>query len=66
MPIFASASMGAVVRLTCPRCGEVQARARASESATYECRKCGVPFTGREGREAAVEAKDEAPPRDEE
>lgn len=60
-PIFASASVGAIVRMTCPHCGEVQARARASEEATYECRRCGKPFTAAEGR-----ASEQAPaPRDE-
>lgn len=51
MPIFGGASAGAVVKLRCPKCGEVQARARAPKGTTYECRKCGHPFTREEGSE---------------
>jgi predicted SprT family Zn-dependent metalloprotease len=35
----------AIVRLVCPKCGEVQARARRPRGATYPCRKCAAPLT---------------------
>jgi uncharacterized Zn finger protein len=44
MAIFAGASAGAVVKLECPACGEVQARARAPKGTVYECRACGRPI----------------------
>jgi transposase-like protein len=56
-PIFAAASRGAVVRMTCPHCGEIQARARAGDDATYTCRKCGETFTAAEGKEEPDDPK---------
>lgn len=50
MVIFGSAAAAALVRLRCPKCGELQARARLPEAATYECRKCGATFTQAEGK----------------
>ena len=47
--IFGAASRAAVVKLTCPKCGEVQARARGKEDEKYACRKCGHVFTRAEG-----------------
>lgn len=51
MPIFGGASRGAVIKLRCPHCREVQARARGSKK--YTCRKCKKPFTREEGEAAA-------------
>lgn len=51
MAVFAGASMGAIVRLLCPKCGEVQARARAPEGTEYECRACGHGFRREEMNE---------------
>lgn len=42
--IFGAASRAAVVELTCPKCGEVQARARDTEGTKRFCRKCGAPL----------------------
>lgn len=45
MPIiFGAAARAAVVRLECPSCGEIQARARAKQGTVYTCRKCGKPI----------------------
>ena len=52
---------GSIVKLRCPKCGEVQARARQPKGATYDCRKCGKPFTREDS--AAAEAKAHAPRR---
>lgn len=51
MAIFAGASAGAVVRLRCPQCGEVQARARGPKDTVYTCRNCRRSFTRDEARE---------------
>lgn len=45
MPLGGSASRGAVVAVTCPKCGELQTRARKPENEPYECRKCHAKFT---------------------
>jgi predicted RNA-binding Zn-ribbon protein involved in translation (DUF1610 family) len=47
--IFGAASRAAVVKLTCPKCGEVQARALGAEDEAYACRNCGKVFTRSEG-----------------
>ena len=44
MIVVFGASQGAVVKLACPKCGEVQARARQPEGARYTCRRCGEVF----------------------
>jgi transposase-like protein len=51
------ASFGAVVRLRCPRCWEVQAREKRPAGAQpYTCHKCKRTFTLEEGlAEAARE-----------
>jgi len=54
--IFSGASAGAVLRLQCPRCSEVQARARAPEDSSYACRKCGERFTRKQGQANEAEA----------
>jgi DNA-directed RNA polymerase subunit RPC12/RpoP len=51
-----AASRGAVVAVRCPKCGEVQARARGPAGTRYVCRACGKRFT-------LEEAKVEEPPR---
>ena len=40
MIIVYGSSHGAVIKLQCPKCGEVQARARRPD-ARYACRRCG-------------------------
>jgi hypothetical protein len=40
--IFAAASRAVVVALTCPKCGEVQARALEPDDKERLCRKCGA------------------------
>jgi len=61
--IFAGASAGAVLRLQCPKCSEVQARARVPEPASYACRKCGEQFTRRQGQANEAEALRSKPTR---
>ena len=56
--IFGAASRAAVVKLTCPKCGEVQARALGSEDDQYACRNCGNTFTRAEGERR----EDDRPP----
>ena len=51
MPIFGGASGGAVIKLRCPHCREIQARARGEKK--YTCRKCKKVFTRKAGEEAA-------------
>jgi transposase-like protein len=46
MAVFAGA---ALVRLVCPHCGEVQARARKKKTERYACRRCHRRFTLTEG-----------------
>lgn len=50
MPIiFGGGTAGAILKLQCPKCGEVQARAREPKGTLYECRKCGHSFTREAG-----------------
>ncbi|CAN5552780.1 hypothetical protein BH09MYX1_BH09MYX1_24110 [soil metagenome] len=45
MPIvFGAGALAGAIRLECPSCGEIQARARAPEGTVYSCRKCGKPI----------------------
>jgi predicted SprT family Zn-dependent metalloprotease len=44
MIIVGGAAIGAIMKLRCDSCGEVQARARGPEGTTYACRKCGKPI----------------------
>lgn len=45
MPIvFGASARAALVRLVCPSCGEIQARAREKKGTVYACRKCGKPI----------------------
>ncbi|HEU4407038.1 MAG TPA: hypothetical protein VFS43_17350 [Polyangiaceae bacterium] len=46
MPLIfgAAVSSAALIRLVCPRCGEVQARARQPAGARYACRACRHTF----------------------
>ena len=48
-----TASGGTVIRMRCPRCGEVQARARKPLGSRYRCRKCHALFTKEEGVKSA-------------
>lgn len=53
------ASFGAVLRLRCPHCFEIQAREkRPPAAAPYTCRKCKKTFTLEQGlAEAAREGR---------
>lgn len=42
--IFGPSARAALIRLVCPSCGEIQARAREKKGTTYLCRKCGKPI----------------------
>jgi transposase-like protein len=57
MVIFGPSAAGALVKLRCPKCGTVQARARGPEGTTYACRECHASFTRETGAAA------EEPPR---
>jgi transposase-like protein len=46
--VFGSVS-AAMVRLTCPHCGEAQMRGKRPLRESYSCRKCYRLFTGAEG-----------------
>jgi transposase-like protein len=46
MAIFSATSL---VRLVCPHCGEVQARAKKKRFERYACRRCHKRFTLAEG-----------------
>jgi transposase-like protein len=54
MSMFGGASRGAIVKLRCPHCREIQARARGQKK--YTCRKCKKVFTREEGEAAAKDA----------
>lgn len=44
--IFGGAvSSATLIRLVCPRCGEIQARARQPAGARYACRACHHGFS---------------------
>jgi transposase-like protein len=47
MAVFTGGAQGTLVRLRCPRCGEVQARAKkpGGGGAKYRCRVCHTTFT---------------------
>jgi transposase-like protein len=47
------AASAALIRLACPHCGTVQARARKPKGERYRCRKCHHLFTRDEGEAAA-------------
>ena len=49
MVIFGPSAAGALVKLRCPKCGTVQARARGPEETPYACRECHASFTRAEG-----------------
>jgi ribosomal protein L37AE/L43A len=49
MVIFGGASAGALIKLRCPKCAHIQARARAVEGSVYSCLKCRATFTREEG-----------------
>jgi len=50
--IFGAATAATVVKLACPHCGEVQARARKPKGERYRCRNCCRLFTREQGEEA--------------
>ena len=43
MPFY-GAILGALVRVTCPKCSEVQVRSRRPPHERIVCRKCGHSF----------------------
>jgi transposase-like protein len=46
MALFTGGALGTLIRLKCPKCGEVQVRARklGGAKAKYRCRKCFTTF----------------------
>ena len=42
--IFVPGARAALIRLTCAKCGEVQARAKGPPGTERTCRKCGSPL----------------------
>jgi transposase-like protein len=50
--IFKTALAAALIKLACPHCAEVQARARKARGERYRCRKCHRLFTRAEGEAA--------------
>jgi transposase-like protein len=53
MAVFTGAAFGALIRLACPHCHLVQARARKPRSERYACRRCRRRFTREQGERAA-------------
>jgi transposase-like protein len=51
--IFTPSIAGALIRLVCPHCGEIQARARKPEGRRYACRKCRKRFRREQGEDGA-------------
>lgn len=41
---FYGAVLGAIVRIECPKCREVQVRARKPPHVVVRCRRCGTPL----------------------
>jgi len=62
MSVFGPAVMRALLlQLRCPRCGEVQARAREPKGYKYRCRKCRASFTVDEGQKSKPSQKRKKP-----
>jgi transposase-like protein len=59
MALFTGGAYGTLVRLKCPRCGSVQARARkpGGKEVKYRCSACHTTFTRGEGEKLANSAK---------
>ncbi|HEY2510324.1 MAG TPA: hypothetical protein VGI39_05695 [Polyangiaceae bacterium] len=53
MILFAPAAVLVLVRLRCPTCGALQARARAAPEALCACRECKSLFSHADGVRAA-------------
>jgi hypothetical protein len=64
MAIFTGGALGTLIRLTCPNCGEVQARARKRDRHKYDCRVCHRRFSAAEGqaKEIRAERRSSRPP----
>lgn len=56
MALFTGGAYGTLVRLKCPSCRTVQARARkpGGEKAKYRCSVCHTTFTRAEGEKLAA------------
>jgi DNA-directed RNA polymerase subunit RPC12/RpoP len=54
MALYAGGAIGTLIKLVCPHCGEVQARARKLPKKEYACRRCHRRFTA---DQAAPKAK---------
>jgi len=52
MGIYVGGALGALLRLTCPHCHEVQARARKPRGSVYACRRCHKRFSREDGERA--------------
>ncbi|HSU39459.1 MAG TPA: hypothetical protein VLJ38_07825 [Polyangiaceae bacterium] len=59
MALFTGGAQGALVTLRCPRCHEIQARARkpGGGSVKYRCRACFTTFTREVGEKLAKAAR---------
>ncbi len=64
MPIFGATFRASLVRITCPACHEVQARARAASGHVYQCRRCFAPMRVSERDAPATESHDARARRD--
>lgn len=53
LAIFIGGAMGALLRLVCPHCGEVQVRGRKPKRSVYACRSCKKRFTRERGEAEA-------------
>ncbi|MFO0571706.1 MAG: hypothetical protein U0263_39140 [Polyangiaceae bacterium] len=53
MAVFTGGALGALVKLRCPHCHELQVRARKPSGSRYACRKCHKRFDREAGEEAA-------------
>ncbi len=51
--IIGGAIKGAIIKLACPHCSEMQLRARAHHGGRYRCRRCNKLFTKEEGEKQA-------------
>jgi hypothetical protein len=54
MVIFVPSAVAVLIRLRCPACGALQARARGSKDAVCACRDCKTSFTHADGALAAA------------
>ena len=51
--VFVGGALGTLIKLVCPHCGQVQARARKPARSDYACRRCRRRFTLAQGTPVA-------------